>query len=126
MNKTVLVMVMAANVLVSGLASAEEVTQASLASLEVEKKTEIYDLIQERGYRCLECHDVDKKVVGPAWKEVAAKRKSHKWAEELIVFKISNGSVGEYGTVVMTHNDVQQEDARVLAKWILSLWSSNP
>jgi len=83
-------------------------------------------LIKERGYRCLECHDVDKKVVGPAWKEVAAKRKSHKWAEELIVFKLSNGSVGEYGTVELTHNDVRQEDARVLAKWILSLWSSNP
>ena len=126
MNKTVLVMVMTANGLLSGLASAEEVTQASLASLEVKNRVAVYDLIQERGYRCLECHDVDKKVVGPAWKEVAAKRKSHKWAEELIVFKISNGSVGEYGTVVMTHNDVRQEDARVLAKWILSLWSSNP
>lgn len=78
MNKTVLVMVMTANGLLSSLASAEEVKQASLASLEIGKKTENYDLIQERGYRCLECHDIDKKVVGPAWKEVAAKRKSHK------------------------------------------------
>ena len=59
-------------------------------------------------------------------KEVAAKRHDHKWAEELVVFKISNGSVGEYGTVEMTHNNVREEDARVLAKWILSLWSSNP
>jgi cytochrome c551/c552 len=83
MNKTVLVVIMATNGLISGLASAEEVTQASLASLEVKKPTEVYDMIQERGYRCLECHDVDKNVVGPAWKEVAAKRKSHKWAEEL-------------------------------------------
>ena len=126
MNKTVFVLVMAANGLLSSLTSAEEVTQASLAALEVGKKTVVYDLIKERGYRCLECHDVDKRVVGPAWKEVAAKRASHKWAEELIVFKISNGSVGEYGTVEMTHNDVRQEDARVLAKWILSLWTSNP
>ena len=126
MNKPVLILVLMANGLLSGPTSAEEVAQASLAALEVENRKKSYNSIQQRCYRCLECHDLDKRIAGPAWKEVAAKRYGHKWAEELLVFKISNGSVGEYGTVEMTHNDVQEADARVLAKWILLLWGSNP
>jgi len=81
---------MAANGLLSSLASAGEATQASLASLEVENKMETYDLVQGRAYRCLECHDVDKKMLGLAWNEVAAKRNGHKRAEELVVFKRSS------------------------------------
>jgi len=107
--------------LLSGLAGAEETMQAA-----PEWNTQtIYQLIEDRGYRCLECHDVNETVVGPSWKEVAAKRKSDKWAHELLAFKISSGSLGEYGTVQMPHNEVQDEDVRVIVNWILSLWDSN-
>lgn len=75
MNKTVFVLVMAANGLLSGLTSAEEVTQASLASLEVENNTEVYDLIKERGYGCLGCHDVDKVVVGACLERGGSQKK---------------------------------------------------
>jgi cytochrome c551/c552 len=86
----------------------------------------IYRLMKERGYRCLECHDVDRRVVGPPWKEVAAKRHAYKWAQELIANKISVGSVGEYGTRPMPHNEVTDEDADLIANWILSLWQYAP
>jgi cytochrome c len=87
---------------------------------------EMYQLMKDRGYRCLECHDVDKRVIGPSWSEVAGNRSGHKWAHELIVNKISAGSVGEYGTVEMPHNEVKQEDLDTIADWILSLPSSAP
>lgn len=86
----------------------------------------IYQLMKDRGYRCLECHDVEKRVVGPPWKEVAAKRRSHKWAEQLIAYKIAAGSVGEYGTVAMPHNEVADEDLGIIVPWILSLWDASP
>ena len=88
-------------------------------------KEEIYQLIKERGYKCLECHSIEKQVVGPAWKEVAANRKNHKWAHELLAFRISTGSVGEYGTVEMPHNEVQDGDVDIIVDWILSLWEAN-
>jgi cytochrome c len=87
---------------------------------------EMYQLMKDRGYRCLECHDVDNRVVGPSWKQVAANRHGHKWAHELIVNKISAGSVGEYGTVAMPHNEVNEEDLDIIADWILSLSGSAP
>lgn len=122
MKKNILRVVIAANIcLLSFLANAEESSQPP-QKLETE---EIYQLIKDRGYRCLECHSVEKKVVGPAWKEVAANRRNHKWAHELLVFRISTGSLGEYGTVEMPHNEVQDDDVHVIVNWILSLWDPN-
>jgi cytochrome c551/c552 len=87
---------------------------------------EIYQLMKDRGYHCLECHDVDRRVVGPSWRAVAANRLGHKWAHQLIVYKISTGSVGEYGTAEMPHNEVKEEDLDIIADWILSLSGSTP
>lgn len=123
MKKNILLVVIAANIcLLSFLANAEEDSSQPPPKLE---KEEIYQLIKDRGYRCLECHSVEKKVVGPAWKEVAANRRNHKWAHELLAFRISTGSMGEYGTVEMPHNEVKEEDVRVIVNWILSLWDPN-
>jgi cytochrome c len=106
---------------ICALALAVNAEESSQASPKIEKE-DVYQLIKDRGYRCLECHDVEKQVVGPAWKEVAANRRNHKWAQELLAFRISTGSVGEYGTVEMPHNEVQENDVRMLVDWILSLW----
>lgn len=70
---------------------------------------------------CTTCHTVDKKIVGPAFKEIAAKRAGEKGAEALLAGKIKNGSKGDYGTVPMLPNTtVSDAEAATLAKWVLS------
>lgn len=66
---------------------------------------------------CLACHSVDNKVVGPAFKEVAAKGES----AETIAASIKNGSTGKWGPIPMPANHVTDEEAAILAAWIVSL-----
>jgi cytochrome c len=71
---------------------------------------------------CLACHAVDKKVVGPAWKDVAAKYRGDKGAEELLMAKIASGGSGVWGSVVMPpYAQVSEADRRTLVKFVLSL-----
>ena len=70
---------------------------------------------------CLACHVVDKKLVGPSYKEVAAKYKSRKDAEAYLTKKIKEGSTGVWGQVPMPPNAVSDADAAILAKYILSV-----
>ena len=72
---------------------------------------------------CTACHAVDKKVVGPAFKEVAAKYRNDKGAEAKLVEKVKKGGVGVWGQVPMPPNSpqVKDEDIKTLVKWVLSL-----
>jgi cytochrome c len=71
---------------------------------------------------CTACHAVDKKVVGPAFKEVAAKYRNDKGAEARLVDKVKKGGVGVWGQVPMPPNtQVPDEDVKKLVKWVLSL-----
>ena len=70
---------------------------------------------------CLACHTVDKKVVGPAYKEVAAKYKGYKTAVAKLTEKIQKGGVGAWGQVPMPPNPVTPDEAKTLATWVLSL-----
>ena len=71
---------------------------------------------------CLACHVVDKKLVGPSYKEVAAKYRSRKDAEAYLVKKIKEGSTGVWGPVPMPPNGtVGDDEAKTLAKYILTL-----
>jgi cytochrome c len=71
---------------------------------------------------CTACHSVDKKVVGPAYKEVAAKYRGDAKAEAMLVKKVKEGGVGVWGQVPMPPNtQVKDEDIKTLVKWILSL-----
>lgn len=71
---------------------------------------------------CLACHQLDKKLVGPAYKEVAAKYKARKDAEAYLVKKIREGSNGVWGAVPMPPNGtVNDEEAKTLAKYVLSV-----
>jgi cytochrome c len=71
---------------------------------------------------CTACHAVDKKIVGPAYKEVAAKYKGDKGAEAKLVDKVKKGGSGVWGQVPMPPNtQVKDEDVKALVKWILSL-----
>lgn len=68
------------------------------------------------------CHGVDKKVVGPALKDVAHKYAGDKNAAATLVLKITKGSTGAWGPVPMPANaQVSDADAKKLAAWILSL-----
>ena len=70
---------------------------------------------------CLACHAVDKKLVGPSYKDVAAKYKGDKDAATKLAKKIREGGVGVWGQVPMPANpQVNEQEAASLAKWVLS------
>ena len=72
---------------------------------------------------CTACHKVDKKVVGPAWKDVAAKYKGDDAAWDKVAAKIKKGGSGAWGAVPMPPNtpQVSQSDIQTLVRYILSL-----
>ncbi len=71
---------------------------------------------------CMSCHGVDKKIVGPAFKEVAAKYKGDKGAEARLVAKVKAGGKGVWGQVPMPPNpQVKDEDLHKIVAWVLSL-----
>jgi cytochrome c len=70
---------------------------------------------------CMACHAVDKKVVGPGYREVAAKYASQKDAVDKLAGKILKGGAGVFGVVPMPANtQVNEAEAKKLAAWVLS------
>jgi cytochrome c len=71
---------------------------------------------------CMACHAVGNKVVGPAFKDVAAKYAGQKDAEVQLVQKVMKGSSGVWGAIPMPANgQVSSAEAQTLVKWILTL-----
>ncbi|MGI9047447.1 MAG: c-type cytochrome [Burkholderiales bacterium] len=71
---------------------------------------------------CLACHDVDKKLVGPAYKEIAAKYKGDKTAEAKLTEKVKKGGVGVWGQIPMPPNpNVKDDEAKTLVQWVLAM-----
>ena len=71
---------------------------------------------------CMGCHGVDKKLVGPAFKDIAAKYRSDQAAADKLASKIIKGGSGVWGTLPMPANpQVSEADARKLATWVLGL-----
>ena len=71
---------------------------------------------------CNACHAVDKKIVGPAFREVADKYRGNPKAEAMLVDKVKKGGVGTWGQVPMPPNaQVKDEDVKTLVKWVLSI-----
>ena len=70
---------------------------------------------------CLACHAIDKRIVGPSYKEVAAKYKSDKDAAAKLFKKVKEGGTGVWGQIPMPPNStVKDEDIKTLVKWVLS------
>ena len=70
---------------------------------------------------CMACHAVATKVVGPAYKDVAAKYAGQKDAEDKLTQKVLKGGSGVWGAVPMPANtQVTEAEARTLVKWVLS------
>ncbi len=80
------------------------------------------DLALAKSKNCLACHAVDKKVVGPAYKDVAAKYAGQGDAVAKLSAKILKGGSGVWGPVPMPANtQVNEAEARKLAAWVLTL-----
>ena len=72
-------------------------------------------------HACFACHTLDKKMVGPSYKEVAAKYRSDKDAPAKLAAKVKNGGQGVWGNVPMPPNAaVPDADIKALVSWILS------
>lgn len=69
---------------------------------------------------CLGCHAVATKLVGPSYKDVAAKYASNKDAASMLATKIAKGGVGNWGQIPMPPMQVTEAEAKQLATWVLS------
>jgi cytochrome c5 len=77
-------------------------------------------LLQKDG--CAACHAVDKKIVGPAYVDVAAKYRGDAGAVAKLVQKVKSGGAGVWGQVPMPPNpQVPEDDVKALVSWILTL-----
>lgn len=71
---------------------------------------------------CMACHAIDKKLVGPAYKDVAAKYAGDKTAAAKLATKIQKGGAGVWGQIPMPANpQVSDAEAKQLAEWVLSV-----
>ena len=71
-------------------------------------------------YSCTACHTVDKKLVGPSYKEVAAKYAGDSAAAGKLAQKIKSGGTGVWGQIPMPPNNVPDADLKTLVDWILA------
>ena len=107
MNKLMMTAASAALLLLSGAASADD--QAAAMAL-AQKNA------------CLSCHGVDKKIVGPAYKDVAKKYAGDKGAKAHLMAKVKAGGKGVWGEIPMpTNPQVSAADLDKIVTWILSL-----
>ena len=80
------------------------------------------DLALATSKNCMACHAVDKKLVGPSYKDVATKYAGQKDAVDKLAAKIIKGGSGVWGPVPMPANaQVNEADAKKLVDWIMSL-----
>ena len=80
------------------------------------------DLALATSKNCMACHAVDKKIVGPAFKDIAAKYAGDKTAVDRLATKIQKGGGGVWGPLPMPANtQVSEAEARKLATWVLTI-----
>jgi cytochrome c len=95
------------------------ILSAAIASLTPLPALASADLAQKKN--CMACHAMDKKLIGPGYKEVAAKYAGQKDAADTLAEKIVKGGVGVWGQVPMPANpQVSAAEAKTLATWILT------
>ncbi len=80
---------------------------------------EIKELLQASG--CMSCHSVDEKVVGPAFKSVAAKYAGQADAVDTLSQSVRNGSRGKWGRTPMpAHSSLSGDDLKKLTTWVMA------
>ena len=90
-------------------------TQTAVAAADVSALT------QKGG--CMACHSADKKILGPSFKDVAAKYKGQKDAQEMLVKKVKAGGSGVWGPMPMPANTgkLSDDEFKAVVGWVLSL-----
>jgi len=92
------------------ISAAALVSAPAMANLDLAKKS-----------NCMSCHTVDKKLVGPAYKDVAAKYAGKADAVKTLSAKVKAGGKGAWGEIPMPPNAaVKDADIETLVKWILA------
>ncbi|RLJ68373.1 c-type cytochrome [Sulfurisoma sediminicola] len=92
------------------ISAAALVSAPAMANLDLAKKS-----------NCMSCHTVDKKLVGPAYKDVAAKYAGKADAVKTLTAKVKAGGKGNWGEIPMPPNaNVKDADIETLVKWILA------
>lgn len=95
------------------------IVSSAAALLAVEPAHASLDLAKAKN--CTACHAVDKKLIGPGYKDVAAKYASDKDATAKLARKVREGGVGVWGQIPMPANpQVNADEAEALVKWILT------
>jgi len=99
------------SIVISALVATAVLASApAMANLELAKKN-----------NCMACHQVDKKLVGPSYQDVAKKYAADKGAEAKLVDKVKKGGSGVWGPVPMAPNpQVSDADLKTLVKWVLA------
>lgn len=70
---------------------------------------------------CLACHAIDKKLVGPSYKDISAKYASQDGAVVMLATKIQKGGAGVWGPVPMPPNpQISADEAKTLAEWVMT------
>lgn len=97
-------------------------TLLALAITAVVSTPAMADEALAKSKNCMACHAIDKKVVGPAYKDVAKKFAGQKDAVDVLANAIVKGSKGVWGPVPMPPNaQVSEAEAKTLATWVMSL-----
>ncbi|MEY4426452.1 MAG: hypothetical protein RL535_750 [Pseudomonadota bacterium] len=97
------------------------VTLSAMASLAISTPA-LADLKLATDKNCMSCHSVEKKVVGPAYKDIAKKYAGQKDAVDMLASKIQKGGAGVWGPIPMPANaQVNAAEAKTLATWVMSL-----
>ena len=107
---------------VSKKTNAKKVKPKSESESQAEKPVDMAaGLALAKGNACLTCHGVDKKIIGPAFKEIALRYKSDSTARAGLIKKVKEGGGGVWGSVPMPPNpQVSEEDVKTLVSWVLA------
>lgn len=94
------------------------IAAAVLASSSV--MADVSALLQKGG--CVACHSVDRKIIGPAFKDVAIKYKGKAGAEDMLVNKVKAGGSGVWGPMPMPANagKLSDDEFKSVVAWVLS------
>jgi cytochrome c len=95
---------------------------AAKAPTEMTKTDKVLALINEKGYICMGCHQVDAKLMGPAYQDIATKYQGDDKAADMLAAKIKSGGSGTWGEIPMPPNPtVTDDDLKVILDWILTM-----
>lgn len=92
----------------------------SVRGAEIAKPENAMALVIATKSNCMACHDIDKKRVGPSYREVAARYSGDAGAEFKLSEKVKKGGGGVWGAIPMPANAINDDDLRAVVKWVLT------